>query len=115
MSKSIKLMILALSLGAVVACGKKEEDKKVEAPTTVAVPADSRDDQAWKMYLSSVVKQNMEGIRQSPYLYYLPLPAETAADPAATPADTAPTAPDGTEDVIATDDEYTRQLDNVGG
>lgn len=111
MSKSIKLMIFALSLGALVACGKKEEEKKVVAPPTIAMPADSRDDQAWKMYLSSVVKQNMEGIRQSPYLYYLPL----AAEPAASPTDSAPTPADGAEDMVATDDEYTRQLDNVGG
>ena len=118
MSKSVKLMILALCLGALVACGKKEEPKKVEAPVVVAMPADSRDDQAWKLYLSSVVKQNMEGIRQSPYLYYLPLsaaPSDAApTDPAAAPTDTAPTPPEG-EDLVPTDDEYTRQLDNVSG
>ena len=49
----------------------------------------------------------MEGIRQSPFMYYLPMaPAAAAAtDPAAAPADGA----------IPTDDEYTRQLDNVSG
>jgi hypothetical protein len=108
MSKTAKLMFLALiSLGGLVACGKKEEPKKVEAPTAIAVPADASDDQAWKVYLSSVVKKNMEGIRQSPFMYYLPMaPAAAAAtDPAAAPEDGA----------IPTDDEYTRQLDNVSG
>lgn len=107
MSKTAKLMFLALiTLGGVVACGKKEEPKKVEAPAAVAAPADSTDNQAWKLYLSSVVKQNMEGIRQSPYMYYLPIgPATAPAAGGDAPADGA----------IPADDEYTRQLDNVSG
>lgn len=115
MNKSAKLMFLALGLSALVACGKKEEPKKVEAPTAIAVPADNSDNQAWKLYLSSVVKKNMEGIRQSPYMYYLPMAAAPAA--AATEGDAPVAAPTETPDadVIPTDDEYNRQLDNVSG
>ncbi len=112
-TQTFRLLVLALSLGALVACGKKEEPKKVEAPVAVAMPTDNADNQAWKMYLSSVVKLNMEGIRQSPYMYYLPVAAAPAAssDPAAA-ADPAAAPEDG---AIPTDDEYNRQLDNVSG
>lgn len=108
MAKTLKLILIALSLASLVACGKKEEEKpQVAAPVAIGVPSSTTDNQAWKMYLSSVVKQNMEGIRSSPYMYYLP-----AATGAATPA------ADGVaagEPGSADQDEYDRQLDNVTG
>jgi predicted small lipoprotein YifL len=92
MAKTLKILFLVLSLTALAACGQKEEEKpKAAAPTALALPADSNDDQAWKMYLSSVVKTQMQGIRNSPYMYYLP----AAAGPES--------------------EEYIRQVDNVVG
>jgi hypothetical protein len=94
MAKTLKFLLLALSLTAFVACGKKEEEKPKAAPATVlALPADGSDDQAWKMYLSSVVKKDMQatGIRNSPYMYYLPASAGPESE------------------------EYVRQVDNVVG
>lgn len=92
MAKTLKLMFLALSLTALAACGKKEEEAKVvAAPTVVSVPADSSDTQGWKLYLVNIAKQNMEGVRNSPYMYFLPATASTDTE------------------------EYNRQLDNVTG
>ncbi len=87
----LKLALLALTFTALVACGKKEEEKKAAAPTVVSVPADSNDNQAWKLYLVNVAKKNMEGIRSSPYMYFLPASATPESE------------------------EYGRQLDNVVG
>ncbi len=36
------------------------------------MPTDPNDTAAWKNYLVSVAKQNMEGVRQRPYMYYIP-------------------------------------------
>lgn len=90
LTKTLVLLLLALTL-TLGACGKKEEEKKVAAPVVVNLPADSNDNQAWKLYLVNVAKKNMEGIRSSPYMYYLPSSAT----------------PDS--------EEYGRQMDNVVG
>jgi hypothetical protein len=91
MAKILKLILLALAFSAAVGCGKKEEEKVVAAPAVVQPPANAEDNQAWKLYLMSVVKQNMEGIKNSPYMYYLPGAARPETE------------------------EYIRQLDNVVG
>ena len=93
MTQTYKILLLALALATLAACGKKEEAKTAAAaPVAVSVPANASDNQAWKAYIMSVVKQNMSGIRTSPYTYYLP-------------------------DASAGDfeDQYDRQLDNVTG
>lgn len=78
------------------ACNKQEapaEQKPAVAQVEVLpVPADNNDDAAWKAYLKSVVKRNMEGVRSSPYFYSLPGA--------------------GAEDF---EGQYSRQLDNVTG
>lgn len=74
--------MLCLFALALAACGKEEGDAATDAqqqaaqPATLTVPAGT-DDKAWREYLTAVVKQNMKGIRNSPYLYYLP----SATDP----------------------------------
>lgn len=89
MNRILRFAAIALTLVAVTACNKKEEAAPVAAPVALTAPA-AGDNQAWKLYLVQVAKQNMEGIRNSPYMYYLP--AASAAD---------------------FEDQYTRQLDNV--
>ena len=116
MAKINKLLFLVLALSLLAACGKKEEGKKVEAPVVVAVPSNPQDKQAWQMYLVSVAKLHMEGIRERPFMYYLP-PGATPSEPVAAPApgagDTAPSI--ASTDSADVDDEYNRQLDNVTG
>lgn len=97
MNKKIAIAMLAASALFLAGCNKDGKDAgKVEAPAAVAqaplVAPDSSDTRAWKEYLVNVAKRNMEGIRSSPYMYFLP-----AAD---------------TEGF---DEQYDRQLDNVTG
>ena len=117
MSKFSKVMFLVLSLGVLVACNKQEEAKTVEAPVAVAVPQDPNDKTAWQLYLVSVAKLHMEGIRNRPFMYYLPpgtTPAAAIETPAPGAGDTAPSI-SSTEAPAGDDDEYKRQLDNVTG
>jgi len=67
----VRSIVLATALVGLVACQKEEAAPQVAAPVELKAPADGNS-QAWKLYLSNVVKQNMEGIRNSPYMYYLP-------------------------------------------
>jgi hypothetical protein len=70
--------VVALACMLAVSCGKKEEaaPAKPAAPTPASVaslPAPATGDEAgWKSYLKTVVKANMEGIRSSPFVYYVP-------------------------------------------
>ena len=63
---------LMLSLLALTACKKEEEAKPAAAAVAVAMPTDPNDTAGWKNYLVGIAKQNMEGIRQRPYMYYVP-------------------------------------------
>ena len=91
MSMFFRSILLASALLALAACQKAEEAPQVAAPVEVKAPADNNT-QSWKLYMSAVVKQNMDGVRSSPYMYTLP--------------------PEDTEDFEA---QYERQLDNVVG
>ena len=86
-------MVLATAL-LLAACGKEEADPAATQPVAaapVSAPA-STDDAAWREYLVAVAKQHMQGIRNNPYMYYLP----SAQDP-------------------EFDAKYARQLENVEG
>lgn len=90
MNRILRIAAIALTLVSLSACNKKEEAAPVVvAPVVLSAPPVG-DNNAWKQYLVGAAKQNMEGIRNSPYMYYLP--AASAAD---------------------FNDQYTRQLDNV--
>jgi hypothetical protein len=72
MGKFIRYPMLCLAVFALSACDKATETAPVaEAPTQLQAPA-ATDNTAWRQYLMAVVKQNMAGIRTSPYMYYLP-------------------------------------------
>lgn len=93
-----KIAFIALVAGALFLSGCNQKGKveaaqtqQAAAPVQLAVPQ-AGDTQGWKLYLVSVAKQHMDGIRSSPFMYYLP--AEDAADFA---------------------EQYTRQTDNVAG
>ena len=67
-------VLLTLPLLAISACKKEEATKPVVAVAVapVAMPTDPSDTAAWKNYLINVAKQNMQGVRQRPYMYYVP-------------------------------------------
>lgn len=81
-----KIFVLMMSAGLALVLSACDGDKPADsaaaaapaAQAAVTVPTDPADDRAWRMYLTQVVKQNMEGIRNSPFMYYLP--AATVAD-----------------------------------
>lgn len=74
MTKTIRIVAaLLLSLLALSACKKEDEAKPAAASAApVTLPTDPNDTAGWKNYLVGVAKQNMEGIRQRPYMYYVP-------------------------------------------
>lgn len=92
MNAMIRTALLGAALFSLAACNKGDDAPKAEAaPVVLTAPTDGSD-QSWKLYLAGVVKQNLQGVRNSPYMYYLP--AATVAD---------------------FEDQYGRQLDNVAG
>ncbi|MBI2397751.1 MAG: hypothetical protein HYV17_08130 [Xanthomonadales bacterium] len=74
MTKTIRIVAaLLLSLLALSACKKEDEAKPAAASAApVTLPTDPNDTEGWRNYLVGVAKQNMEGIRQRPYMYYVP-------------------------------------------
>jgi hypothetical protein len=66
------VLISLACIVAVAACKKEEAAKPVAAPVVLTVPTDPADLEGWKKYLGGTVKQNMEGIRQRPYIYFVP-------------------------------------------
>lgn len=67
-------VLLSVSMFAISACKKEEQAAKpvAVAAAPLSAPSDPNDTAAWKNYLTGVAKQHMEGIRQRPYLYYIP-------------------------------------------
>jgi hypothetical protein len=90
----IQSLVLSVSLLALAGC-KKEEAKPAQqaAPVQLVVPANN-DDMAWREYLRAVVKQHMQNIRRSPYMYYFG-------------------AIENAESEEEWEDQYTRQFENV--
>ena len=95
----LALLMLALTF-ALSACqsGDEEEDApKVAAVQVVLHAPATADDKEWKKYLQEVVGQNMAGVTDRVFPYYLP-----ANSTAPTPGD-----PENRS-------QFDRQLDNVG-
>jgi len=88
--------LLALLLAALAACKPADDaaTTTAAAPPPLTAPA-SNDDEAWKAYLGQVVGQNMAGVTDRVFPYYLP-------------ADSDAPGPDGTS-------MYGRQLEQVNG
>jgi len=64
------LMLALVATLALLAC--KKEEAAPPPPVVLTVPSDPADLAGWKLYLTGVVKANMEGIRQRPYMYFVP-------------------------------------------
>jgi len=69
-------MLALLALFALAACNKQEAPAKAEA-AAVAMPKDG-DPNAWQAYANDIVRKNMDGVTNSPFVYFLP--AENTAD-----------------------------------
>jgi hypothetical protein len=99
MSKLLNILLIgALALG-LAACESKEQKAKAERAAAKAAASEAAmvvptttDAAAWRTFLTEVVTRNMEGIKNPPFMYFLPAP--------------------DTEDF---DSVFARQADNVGG
>ena len=92
------LLILALAAGT-AACGKKEQaaaPAAPAAPVVVLTAPTTNDTEAWKAYLKQELTPFIDKRYRRPYIYYIPLVDETAADKDAQQA------------------QYEAQMDNVG-
>lgn len=96
-----KIAVVALMAGALLLAGCNQQGKdeaakpaasETAAPATALVAPPADDERAWKLYLVNVAKSHLDGIRSSPYMYYLPSAAA--------------------EDF---QEQYERQRDNVAG
>ena len=74
---TIGAMLLAVLALFVLAGCAKEEAAAPTGPTVVALPKNG-DPNEWQKYADYVVKRNMDGVTNSPYVYFLP--AEGSAD-----------------------------------
>ena len=96
----IALSMLALTFCLTACQGQVDDEEKpkvVAAPVALHAPATS-DDKEWKVYLQGVVSQNMSGVTDRVFPYYLPANSTTA-----TPGD------------AENRSQYDRQLENVTG
>ena len=66
-TRLLAVACLALSFAA---CKKEEAPKVVEAAPLTAPTTDEAS--AWRTYVTDVAKRNMDGITNSPYVYFLP-------------------------------------------
>lgn len=93
---AFSMLVLTFSLSACQGqVDDEEKPKVVAAPVALHAPATS-DDKEWKVYLQGVVSQNMSGVTDRVFPYYLPANSTTP-----TPGD------------VENRSQYDRQLENV--
>ena len=66
-----RLLVIACLALPFAAC-KKEEAPKAEATAAPLTAPKTDDAAAWRAYVTDVAKRNMDGITNSPYVYFLP-------------------------------------------
>jgi hypothetical protein len=71
MKTMIRLLAIACLVLPFAAC-KKEEAPKVEAVAAPMAAPTNDDVNAWRAYVTDVAKRNMDGVVNSPYVYFLP-------------------------------------------
>jgi hypothetical protein len=71
MNTMLRMLLIACLILPFAACKKEEAPKAavVEAPLTAPTSGDLP---AWRAYVTYVAKHNMDGITNSPYVYFLP-------------------------------------------
>ena len=71
MNTMFRMLLIACLILPFAAC-KKEEAPKVEAVVAPLTAPTNDDLPAWRAYVTDVAKRNMDGINNSPYVYFLP-------------------------------------------
>ncbi|HJU08508.1 MAG TPA: hypothetical protein VJ727_08530 [Rhodanobacteraceae bacterium] len=57
---------------ALSACSKSQQTDQSAQPAQVSKPSSPTDMTGWKTYLSQVVQAHMQGINNTPYMYFIP-------------------------------------------
>ena len=70
MNTMTRLLVIACLVLPFTAC-KKEEAAKVEVAAPLSVPT-TDDVTAWRAYVNDVATRNMDGVANSPFVYFLP-------------------------------------------
>jgi hypothetical protein len=70
MNTMTRMLVIACLALPFAACKKEEAPKAVEA-APLSVPT-TEDVSAWRAYVTDVAKRNMDGVTNSPYVYFLP-------------------------------------------
>ena len=70
MNMMTRMLVIACLALPFAACKKEEAPKAVEAAPLTAPTTD--DVAAWRAYVTDVAKRNMDGVNNSPYVYFLP-------------------------------------------
>ena len=70
MNTLTRLLVIACLVLPFTAC-KKEEAPKVEVAAPLSVPT-TEDVTAWRAYVNDVATRNMDGVTNSPFVYFLP-------------------------------------------
>lgn len=71
MNTIFRMLLIAFLVLPFAAC-KKQEAPKAEAVLAPLVAPTNDDLPAWRAYVTDVAKRNMDGITNSPYVYFLP-------------------------------------------
>ncbi len=71
MNTMFRMLLIACMILPFAAC-KKEEAAKVEVVAAPLTAPTNDDLPAWRAYVTDVAKRNMDGITNSPYVYFLP-------------------------------------------
>lgn len=71
MNTMLRMLLIACLILPFAAC-KKEQAPKVEAVVAPLSAPTTDDLPAWRTYVTDVAKRNMDGITNSPYVYFLP-------------------------------------------
>lgn len=69
--RALLVAMLSLSLAACQDANEEAAEETAAAPAPLAAPT-TDDDAAWGDYLTEVVRRNLGGVTNSPFLYYLP-------------------------------------------
>lgn len=77
MKYAIRLLLIAFFALSVVACDKQASAPAATDQAPLVAPI-NEDPAAWREYVSSIVKRNMQGVSSAPFVYLLP--AESTQD-----------------------------------
>lgn len=72
MNTLFRMLLIACLILPFAACKKEEAAAKVEVVTAPLTAPTNDDLPAWRNYVTDVAKRNMDGITNSPFVYFLP-------------------------------------------